>query len=283
MTALLPASLRLGPVGLRVASLERSVAWYERVLGVVPRTVHEGVVALTITEGETLIRLREVPGARPVPERGRRGLYHHAVRLPSRAALGAFLRHVEQLREPFGASDHLFSEALYLQDPDGITLEVYADRPREQWHWEGDEVLGAIDPLDAQAVRAAAEGPWNGCPHGTDLGHVHFFVDDLARAERFHCAGLGFEAVTRRFRGALFVSAGRYHHHVGLNVWAATQPLAGPQDAGLDDWTIVLPDEASRAAVRDRLASIDVPCAVEGDAWTAVDPWDMTVRLCVPD
>lgn len=281
MSPILPDATRLGPVRLRVSDQARTAAWYGRVLGLVPRPGHGEVLSLGPPAGEPLVELREVPGAQPMPARGRVGLYHHALLLPSRADLGAFLSHVRALGEPFGASDHRFSEAVYLNDPDGLTVEVYADTPRETWVWEGGEVLGAVDPLDATAVLAAATGPWRGAPAGTRLGHVHFFVSDLAQAERFHVAGLGFAPVTRRFPGALFVSAGGYHHHVGLNVWAAREPVAGPHDAGLDAWTLVLPEDASRVALVRRLREQGLAGVETTDAVSVRDPWGMTMHAVV--
>lgn len=281
MNPLLPDATRLGTVRLRVSDRDRTAAWYERVLGLVPHPGHDDVLPLGARQGEVLVELREVPGARPMPARGRVGLYHHALLLPSRADLGALLGHLRSIGEPFGASDHRFSEAIYLNDPDGLTVEVYADTPRETWVWEGGEVVGAVDPLDATAVLAAATGPWRGAPSGTSLGHVHFFVTDLEQAERFHVAGLGFAPVTRRFRGALFISAGGYHHHVGLNVWAAREPIAGPQDAGLDAWTVVLPEASSLLELVARLRAQGLEVVDAEDSVSVRDPWGMTLHAVV--
>jgi catechol 2,3-dioxygenase len=281
MSPVLPASIHLGAVRLRVADRARTAAWYERALSCVPQPGHGDVLGLGPAEGPTLVELREVPGARAMPPRGRVGLYHHALLLPSRADLGALLRHLRAIGEPVGASDHLFSEALYLTDPDGMTVEVYADTPRETWTWEGGEVLGAVDPLDEAAVAAAATGPWRGLPRGTVLGHVHFFVSDLAVAERFHVDTIGFAPVTRRFRGALFVSAGDYHHHVGLNVWAAREPIAGPDDVGLDHWTLVLPDATSLTSLAERLRQQGHPVHLTNGSLTVRDPWGMTLHAVV--
>lgn len=283
MTPNLPDSIRLGAVRLRVADRARTAAWYERVLGAVPHPGHADGLALGPAEGEALVELREVPGASAMPPRGRVGLYHHALLLPSRADLGAFLGHLHAIGEPFGASDHHFSEAVYLTDPDGLTVEVYADTPRTTWVWEGGEVLGAVDPLDERAVVATATGPWRGLPRATVMGHVHFFVSDLTQAERFHVTGLGFTPVTRRFRGALFVSAGGYHHHVGLNAWAAREPVAGPHDAGLDRWTLLVPDPQALEALAARLQAIGATPVGTTDSLTVRDPWGMDLHARVAD
>src|SRR5262249_48253432 len=177
--------------------------------------------------GPPLVELGEHPGAKPVPHGGRPGIYHYALLLPGRAELGAFLTHLEQIGEPHADSDHLVSEAIYLVDPDGITVEVYADRPRADWPRRNGELQLATLPLDhAQLIAASTDSPWRGAPAGTRMGHVHLHVGDLAAAERFYVDGLGFAVTTRAYRGALFVAAAGYHHHVGLNTWAASRPPA---------------------------------------------------------
>lgn len=276
---MLPDSTSLGVVSLRISDLARTVLWYQQVVGATVLASADGHASLGTADGRVLMELREVQGAQPMPQRGRLGLYHHALLLPSRADLGAFLKHLESIGEPFGASDHHFSEAIYLNDPDGLTLEVYADRPRDEWVWIEGRVDGATDPLDGRAVRAAATGAWAGLPRGTTVGHLHFFTGDLAAAERFYVQGLGFKVATDRFPGALFVSAGRYHHHVGLNVWAARQPVAGPGDAGLDRWELLVESEPARDAVRDRLQALAIPVESMTGAHEAVDPWGLRVRV----
>ncbi len=272
----LSKDITLGPVSLRVAERARTATWLERVLGLTSL----GQDRWGGPTGMPLVAAREVPGARRVPPAGRLGLYHYALRLPSRADLGQLLLHLESLGERWAASDHLFSEALYLTDPDGITVEVYADRPRDQWVWRGSDLVGAIDPLDTAAVvAAAAGGTWRGFPAGGIMGHLHFYVGDLHEASRFYVDALGFDVSTRLFPGALFIAAGGYHHHLGLNVWAAHQPVAGPLDAGLDEWTLVLPlsRDADELVVRANRA--EVPVEREDGAWIAVDRWNLRVRI----
>jgi catechol 2,3-dioxygenase len=280
----LPADITLGPVQLRVSDGAQSAAWLERVLGLRAVTPSGARRRHASAAGDVLVETHEVPGVRPVPRRGRLGLYHYALLLPTRADLGRFLVHLRALGEPFGASDHLFSEAIYLTDPDGITVEVYADRPREQWQYRdgehGRDIVGAIDPLDeASVVAAAGTSRWAGCPALTRMGHLHFYVGDLAAAERFYVDGLGFAVSTRGFPGALFVAAGGYHHHVGLNVWAAHQPVAGPTDAGLDAWSLLLPSAVECQAVGERLRAAGLPFAADDGALRASDAWDIAVRI----
>lgn len=273
--------MRLGPVTLQIADLARSLAFYEGLLGlwVLERT--SGEASLGAADGAALIRLYERPGARPVLRRGRLGLYHVALLLPNRSSLGGFLRHVGASGVHIGMSDHLFSEALYLTDPDGLGVEVYADRPRETWPRQGDELLSDSLPLDVPGLLAAAT-PYAGIPAGTRIGHVHFYVDDLERAASFYEHGLGFTPTIRSYPGALFVSAGGYHHHVGLNTWAAGAALAEPDDARLLEWRLELPTQEALGDVLERLggASFEVQALENGDV-LAVDPWRTAVRLSV--
>ncbi|HEY6196252.1 MAG TPA: VOC family protein [Candidatus Eisenbacteria bacterium] len=268
---------------LRVADRSRSEAWLERVLGLRALAPDGARSRHGTGDGRALVELREVPGARHVPRRALLGLYHYAILLPSRVDLGRFLVHLGELGEKFGASDHLFSEALYLTDPDGITVEVYADRPRETWVHQGADLVGTLDPLDAEGLaRVAGATRWQGVPDGAVMGHVHLYVGDLAAAERFYVDDMGFAVSTRLFPGALFVAAGGYHHHVGVNVWAAGHPVASDADAGLDAWSLAIPSEAERAAVADRLVAEGWNFEREGTTAIARDPWGIPVRIGAP-
>jgi catechol 2,3-dioxygenase len=278
--AQLPRDISLGPVQLRVGDGSRTGAWLERVLGLRAQPPKAPRTRYGTATRRALVELREQPGLRRIPRRSLLGLYHYAILLPARADLGRFLIHLGDIGEAFGASDHLFSEAIYLTDPDGITVEVYADRPREEWVYRGDEIVGTLDPLDGDDLaRAAGDTHWEGIPDGARMGHVHFYVGDLAAAERFYVDGLGFAVTTRGFPGALFVAAADYHHHVGLNVWAAHQPAATAADAGLDAWSLVIPSAPERAAPAARLTAQGVALATDGAATVASDPWGITVRI----
>ena len=150
-----------------------------------------------------------------------------------------------------GSSDHGVSKSLYLTDPDGLGIEVYADRPRSEWHRDGRQLLMATEPLDVRGVVAAAGGEqWSGMPDGTRLGHVHLFVANLDEGEKFYHAGLGFDKVVWSYPGALFLSAGGYHHHLGTNTWAQHASPATDHDARLLDWEIVVPAATTDCANR---------------------------------
>jgi catechol 2,3-dioxygenase len=277
----LPANLRLGPVRLQVADLARSLAWYRRVLGARVLDQRPGLAVLGAESGTgPLIELHEHPGANPIPRRGRLGLYHYAILLPDRSSLGRFVRHLATLGERAGMSDHLVSEAIYLSDPDGLGIEVYADRPRALWRYQGGQLVMATEPLDVDAVvRAAGDQPWSGLPSGTIIGHVHLYVGDLERAAGFYHAGLGLDKVVWSYPGALFMSAGGYHHHLGTNTWAAGASPAGPDDARLLEWEVVVPTKEDAQAALSSLAAAGAPVAAGQGEGTATDPWGTTVRV----
>jgi catechol 2,3-dioxygenase len=277
----LPNATRLGAVRLQVSDLDRSLSWYRRVLGLEPVGRSDGIVALGPPgRDRPLVELRERRGATPVPRRGRLGLYHYALLLPDRPSLGRFLRHLADISERAGMSDHLVSEALYLSDPDGLGIEVYADRPRSSWRHQDRQLLMATDPLDVDAVLAAGgDERWTGMPPGTVLGHVHLYVDDLERAARFYHAGLGLDRVVWSYPGALFLSAGGYHHHLGTNTWAAGAEPAGDNDARLLEWDIVLPDAGEVSAAAQSLERAGASVRREDDSATAADPWGTRLRL----
>ena len=277
----LPAATRLGRVRLQVASLARSVPFYEDVLGfrVLGR---DGRTATLAPHGDdrVLVELHERADARPVPRRGRLGLYHFAVLVPSRAALGRVLAHLAARGVRAGMSDHAVSEALYLTDPDGLGIEVYADRPREAWRYAGPQLHMNTEPLDTASLLAAGGGvPWAGMPAGTVIGHVHLHVGDIDAATAFYHAALGFDKVVWSYPGALFLSAGGYHHHLGTNTWAAGAAPAADDDARLLDWEIVVPTVSDADAAVASVVAAGYAAPSAGATRAIADPWGTTVRL----
>lgn len=278
----LPAETRPGRVRLQVAELDRSVEYYESVLGLRAIGRDGGYAAMGVPGASSaLVELHESRGATPVPRRGRLGLYHFAVLLPDRLALARFAAHLVRMGLRPGASDHRVSEALYLNDPDGLGVEVYADRPRSAWRQSDRELVMSTDPLDLAALMQVAEGEaWTGAPRGTKIGHVHLHVGDLARAEAFYHQGLGLDKVVWSYPGALFLSAGGYHHHLGVNTWAAGATRPGANDARLLEWELVLPFERDVEAALDHLEgqgqSVEERGRGEG---RVLDPWGTPLRL----
>lgn len=282
--ARLPEAAHLGPVRLQVASLDRSLAFYVSALGMrmLQRDAASAVLAAQGTD-RPLIELHAKPGAAPAGRPARLGLYHFALLLPDRPALGTLVRHLTAEGVHFGAGDHLVSEAFYLSDPDGLGIEVYADRPRSSWRRVGRELIMATDPVDVEAVLAAAKGlTWTGLAAATTVGHVHLHVGDIARANTFYGDGLGFDRMVWSYPGATFFGAGGYHHHLGANTWAGpgARP-AGAQDARLLEWTIELPSATDVAVVAANLSDFGFAQRSEADAVIVDDPWGTTVRVGV--
>jgi catechol 2,3-dioxygenase len=279
---LLPDALRLGPVRLRVSDLRRSLDYYTQVLGLEARDVTATNATLQAHGEDTpLVVLDAHPDTSPVRMQSRLGLYHFAILLPNRAALGRFLEHVITTGMHVGASNHLVSEALYLRDPDGLGIEVYADRPRSEWRYAAGQLEMASDPLDMAGLVAAAGGEkWSGMPRGTVMGHVHLHVGDLAEASRFYHDALGFDRVVWTYPGALFLSAGGYHHHLGVNTWAGPNaPRSGERDARLLEWRMDFPSADAARAAADRLVAAGHDVEASGNEWVVADPWGTRLRL----
>jgi catechol 2,3-dioxygenase len=180
-----------------------------------------------------------------------------------------------------GASDHLVSEALYLRDPDGLGIEVYVDRPRSSWRTIDRQIQMDTTPLDlGSLVQAAGDAPWLGMPFGTSVGHVHLHVGDLDQAADFYHAALGLDKIVWSYPGALFLSAGGYHHHLGVNTWAgATAPLPAEDDARLLDWRIELPHVDDVNATVASLQAAGYPAVATQEGWRATDPWGTSFVL----
>ncbi len=278
----LPAGTHVGTVRLQVADLAGSLEWYQRVLGF--RVLAEtGTLATLGTDGAArpLIELNQKSGASPARRRGQLGLFHYAILLPDRASLGRFLTHLASHSIPLGASDHIVSEALYLHDPDGLGIEVYADRPRREWHRRGPEVVFATDPLNSREVINAGGGtPWTGMPAGTVIGHVHLHVGELELAGEFYHNGLGLDVMGWNYPGALFLAAGGYHHHLGVNIWAGKDAVPpGPNDARLLEWELILPGTDQVNASAEAMISAGHPVERDGEGWSIADPWGTRLRV----
>lgn len=275
----LPDAAHLGAVTLQVADLQRSLNYYQRVLGL--RVLHsESETASLGAHGDdrVLVALQAGRGVKRA-RRGALGLYHFAILLPDRAMLGRFAAHAAALRVRVGMADHLVSEALYLWDPDDLGIEVYADRPRETWRHRDRELVMATDPLDIESLIAAGgEAPWDAAPAGTTIGHVHLHVGSLETAEAFYHRALGFDKMVWSYPGALFLSAGGYHHHLGTNVWAHG-PAAAADEARLLEWEIVVPAAGDVAAAAGSLAAAGHTPEVTSRGLVVDDPWGTRARV----
>lgn len=252
----LPPQTHISHLTLATARLEKLTAWYTNTLGLTIHAQNADHAHLGGPDGAAFLTLAREADAQPPPAFAT-GLYHFAILLPTRLALAQTLAHLVQTNASLsGASDHAVSEALYLNDPDGNGVEVTRDRSRSEWQWQGGLVGITVDPLDLRGLLAlarAANEPWAGMPPGTTLGHVHLRVRDLGETAAFYQSLLGFDA-TARYPGALFVSAGGYHHHFGLNTWQSRgAPAPPPQSEGLRDVTITLPTRQDVQALAARL------------------------------
>ncbi|MGA2045525.1 MAG: VOC family protein [Roseiarcus sp.] len=277
MTATATAPLRIGRVALTVHDLDRVGAFYQEAIGLQRIAGDETALQLG-AGGAILLELRrdsDAPRASPREA----GLFHTAFLLPSRADLGRWLTHAASARLQIqGASDHLVSEAVYLADPEGNGIEIYADRPRAQWRWAEGAIVMATEALDVQGVMASGGGEaWRGAPAGTTVGHVHLQVGAIPAADAFYGTLLGFD-LTCRYPGASFFGSGGYHHHFGANIWNSRGARVRPErTTGLAEVEIVAADAAIVAAIRARAERAPVEAAPGRLALR--DPWGTKLAI----
>jgi catechol 2,3-dioxygenase len=273
-TESLPATTGMGAVHVTVANLERSLAYYGDSVGL--SVLEEGAGFASLGAGEVeLLGLVEEEGARPASRHT--GLYHFALRVPERVDLARWLAHAARDRvQLLGMSDHFVSEAIYLTDPDGHGIEIYHDRPRVVWEGLVASRM-TTDPLDVADLLGElddpATEPFAGLPAGTEMGHVHLQVADVATTIDFYRDVLGFDVMAELFGSAAFLAAGGYHHHVGANTWHSLgAPPPPPGTAALRHATIVLPDAAERDRVAARVAETGEEPEARGDGVLVRDP-----------
>lgn len=267
--------IRIGGVGLRVRDLERVTSFYRDLIGLQVLAGEGGNVQLGAADAP-LVTLIGDPNAAPAP-RGSAGLFHTAFLMPTRRDLAGWLVHVARRKTPLtGYADHDVSEAVYLDDPEGNGIEVYADRPPENWVWQNGTIRMGTDPLDVDNLVSLAEGSdeYKSAPRGLRVGHVHLRVGDVARGEAFYRDALGLQATYRR-PDASFLSSGGYHHHIAVNIWqsaGAGRRVDG--QAGLEWLALEIAEPVILDAQRQRLDF----AAVDGGS-EARDPWGTRVRL----
>jgi catechol 2,3-dioxygenase len=244
-------------VTIKVESLQRSLNFYQEVIGFKVLDESQNKAQLTADGETTLLTIEQPENVTPKQPRTT-GLYHFAILLPERADLGRILNHFAQLNIPLGSSDHLVSEALYLNDPDGNGIEVYWDKPSSEWTWNGGQVEMAVDPINAKAILAEGKGePWTGLPPKTLMGHLHLHAAELNETADFYTKGLGFEVVSRFGNQALFLSTGGYHHHIGLNTWNGVgAPQPAENSVGLSSFDVHFPSEEERNTAISRLKTL---------------------------
>ncbi len=272
----------IGMVVLRVANLEHALAFYEQVLGFQTLEGTETRAILGGQDKKAILELDELKDAPPQPSWST-GLYHVAIVLPTRQDLGRALLKLMQANWEIGQGDHLVSEALYISDPDGNGLEIYRDRPRETWTWMQGTVKMATDPVDiAGLIELGQHESWNVLPAGTHVGHIHLQIGAIPAASHFYHTILGFD-ITTSMSSALFVSAGGYHHHIGLNTWQSRGAGAAPEDtAGLKTFVIALPSRVALHEVQARLDAHNYSFQqIDEDTILVDDPWHNHIQLKV--
>lgn len=269
--------LRPGPVDLVVADRDRSTAYYRDLIGL--RVLAEGADATTLGVDAPLVRLVAEPGARPAG--GEAGLFHFALLVPDRTDLARWTQYAADERVPLeGASDHVVSEALYLRDPDGHGIEIYADRDRAIWDGRVQELMTTL-PLDLPDLLALADpaDPYPGLPAGTRMGHIHLQVADVPAAVAWYRDVVGLDLVATYGPQAAFLSAGGYHHHVGANTWrSAGAAAAGPGTARLAQAELGVP-AAELGALVDRLRAAGSEAAERDGAVLVRDPSGIPLAL----
>ncbi len=278
----LPPQTQIGTVALAVANLERSLTFYQRNIGL---KLHRqsGDTAWLGVGGPDLLALQELPGATAAPRAT--GLYHFALLTPSRRELAKTLKHLIETETPLGGfSDHQVSEAIYLADPDGNGIEIYRDRSRAEWEVKNGVLQIVTSPLDVEAVLAELDGTetWHGLHPKTKMGHIHLQVAHLRPSEAFYTDVLGFDFIARYGTAASFVSAGGYHHHIGMNTWAGVGQPPRPADAtGLRWYTIQLPTQAALEEVAARVRETGTAVRQTESGTFFQDPSQINIRLAV--
>lgn len=270
----------VGQVNINVTNLNSSLEFYQKVIGfqILEQTDRKAVLT---ADGKIGLLTIEQPVDVLPKEKGKTGLFHFALLLPTRADLSVFLRHLSETGLRFGASDHLVSEALYITDPDGNGIEVYIDRPAIEWTWSNGEVKMVSDPLDVESLLAVSDMDWDGLPADTVMGHVHLHVADLQKAEEFYTKGLGFTVVSH-YPQAVFISTGDYHHHIALNTWqgvGASKPREN--SVGINWYTLTFPNEEAIAKVIEQLQHLGASYIVEDGLFVIEDPSGNKIQLTV--
>jgi catechol 2,3-dioxygenase len=256
----LPPQTHIGSVQLHVADLRRQLEFYGELLGLKEVARDGQTVSLSATGAHPdLLRLTEIPNARPRPPHTV-GLFHIAIRVPSRTELANVIQRLQVSSWPlYGFANHGVSESVYLADAENNGIEIYCDLPREVWPHEGDQLAMTTDPLDVAGVLKLASPDWKGIHKDTVVGHVHLQVSDLKKAKEFYHTFLGFDIVQESYPGALFMSAGGYHHHVATNIWSSRNGKTSPEGSvGLRSFQVVVPDSGTVTAIRNLLSEAGV-------------------------
>ncbi|MDV3252056.1 VOC family protein [Devosia sp. BK] len=273
--------LHVRDVTLKVRDLETMIGFYTEIIGLAVLDQAGASTRLGV-DGITLLTLEHHPEGQPEGPMAA-GLYHTAFLLPSRADLASWLIHTAMAQYQFrGFADHRVSEAVYLDDPEGNGVEVYADRDPAFWTWDGTRIVMGSEAIDFDGLLALTDtqsDTFSAAPSGTRIGHIHLRAGNIPAAGDFYGVALGLDTTSGR-EDALFLSSGRYHHHVALNTWESLG--AGQRNAGatgLAGFTLSAIDEATLNATRERLAAAGIDLKEEAGSLTATDPWGTLVTI----
>lgn len=273
--------MRIGAAALRVRDLGAMRRFYTDLLKLATIRENAGEVVLGV-DGVALLHLIHRPTA-PMAGANGAGLYHTAFLMPSREDFARWLVHAALMRVRFtGFADHHVSEASYLDDPEGNGIEVYSDRPTSAWLWVGDSVSMGADQLDIDDIVKLTDttrDQYDVAPKALRIGHMHLRVGDVARARGFYEGMIGMER-TRERAGAAFLSSGRYHHHLGINVWQSQGASArNAAETGLAWFSLAVADGAVLADCRQRLTKAGIASEVMASGFSVADPWGTQLRL----
>ena len=268
-------------VTINVSDLNRSLDFYQEVIGFKVKSQTGNEAELTADGKTTLLKL--VEPSNPIEKQRTTGLFHFAILLPDRSDLAAFIKHLSEKEVRIGASDHAVSEALYLDDPDGNGIEVYRDRKPEEWSWNGDQVHMVTDPLDVQDVMSTYTGqPFNGLPEDTVMGHLHLHVSHIEDAVKFYTDGLGLEVIARYGPQATFLGFSKYHHHLAVNVWNGVgAPKPAENSVGLNHYIIKYHTEEAVEETVNNLKSLGYVVEETPEGTFSEDPAGNRVKISV--
>lgn len=275
----------VGQVDLKVENLERSLKFYQEILGFSILERYEKKAILTADGKMPLVSIQQPKDVAP-KQSHKTGLYHFAILLPSRADLGSILKKIIDSGYPLhGGSHHGISEAIYLEDPDGNGIEIYADTSPETWKWQSGLLAAEGKPLDFNGLLAEGrDKKWEKIPSEALIGHIHLSVSELEKAEVFYKQGLGFDVVMRIPKQAVFFSTGKYHHHIAINIWNSIgAPAADENSVGMSWFSLIFPTNEAREKVIEQLRDLGYQLKTENGRFIVEDPSKNAIWLKVAE
>lgn len=259
---MIPENSHIQSIDLIVKDLEESLHFYSELLGMKAKQISSGVVELYSDINKPyIIKITEDSAAKH-PAANHTGLFHAAIRFKNRKELARVFMRLFKNRYKFqGFSDHFVSEAIYLADPDGNGIELYTDKPIDEWTYKNGEIEMDTLPLNLNLITKELDDPdvWEGIHPSAEIGHIHLKVSNIFHTEKFYSFMLGFKVTTRSYTGALFLAAGNYHHHIGANIWKTRNGSPPPENSlGLNLFTIKIPSAEQISAITGYIKDYDL-------------------------